>query len=131
MAEKKFLTIVDQVVTRSRAPGTPKGLAAIIAAMRVDLSRRWSAAELSALTRLSHSQTRRLFASICGRVLADGCNQRLIYAQSLIVQNNATLSEIAEACGFCDVYHFSREFKHAIGISPAAWRRGELGAGHS
>jgi transcriptional regulator GlxA family with amidase domain len=100
MAEKKFLTIVDQVVTRSRAPGTPKGLAAIIAAMRVDLSRRWSAAELSALTRLSHSQTRRLFASICGRVLADGCNERLRYAQSLIVQNNATLSEIAEACGF-------------------------------
>jgi AraC-like DNA-binding protein len=41
------------------------------------------------------------------------------------------MAEIAEVCGFCDVYHFSREFKRSIGAPPAAWRRKEMGRGNS
>jgi len=44
------------------------------------------------------------------------------------VHAGASLAEVAEACGFCDVYHFGREFKRSVGISPAAWRRSELSA---
>jgi AraC-like DNA-binding protein len=42
--------------------------------------------------------------------------------------NRANRRPVAEACGFCDVYHFGREFKRSVGISPAAWRRSELSA---
>ena len=54
--------------------------------------------------------------------------ERLIAAQSLMIRENTPIASIAEACGFCDVYHFGREFKRVVGTSPAAWRRTELGA---
>jgi transcriptional regulator GlxA family with amidase domain len=125
----EFLTIVDQALAGSATPGVPGALAAAMAAMRTDLSRPWSAGDLSAVTDLSQSQTRRLFR----RHLRASPRQwllreRLMFAQSLIIENGAPLAEIAETCGFCDVYHFSREFKRSVGVSPAAWRRSELGA---
>jgi AraC-like DNA-binding protein len=125
----EFLTIVDRALTGSALPGMPRALAAILAALRADLSRRWSAGELSMVTGLGDSQTRRLFR----RHLRASPRQwlareRLMHAQALIVQNQAPLAEIAETCGFCDVYHFSREFKRSVGMPPAAWRGSELGA---
>jgi AraC-like DNA-binding protein len=125
----EFLTIVDQALAGSATPGVPGALAAAMAAMRTDLSRPWSAGDLSAVTDLSQSQTRRLFR----RHLRASPRQwllreRLMFAQSLIIENGAPLAEIAETCGFCDVYHFSREFKRSVDVSPAAWRRSELGA---
>ena len=44
-----------------------------------------------------------------------------------MLRDGSPIASVAEACGFCDVYHFSREFKRVVGASPAAWRRKELG----
>lgn len=122
----ELMAVLDQAAAGSdrRAPSL---LQTATAAMRADLGRLWSADELSGLTGLSASQTRRLF----GKHLRMSPRQwllreRLIHAQSLMVATSAPLAEIAEACGFCDVYHFSREFKRSVGVAPAAWRRGEL-----
>jgi transcriptional regulator GlxA family with amidase domain len=53
--------------------------------------------------------------------------ERLTRAQTLMSDSPLSLAEIAELCGFCDVYHFSREFRRSIGLPPASWRKHEIG----
>jgi AraC-like DNA-binding protein len=125
----EFLTIVDRALTGSALPRLPDALAAVLKAFRADPRRRWSASELSSLTGLCESQTRRLFRiHLRASPRQWLTRERLMHAQALIIRNEAPLAEIAEACGFCDVYHFSREFKRSVGMPPAAWRGSELGA---
>jgi AraC-like DNA-binding protein/uncharacterized RmlC-like cupin family protein len=125
----EFLTMIDQTLAGTAARDFPAPLAALLGAMRANLGQPWSAADLSEVSGLGHSQTRRLFR----RHLRTSPRQwlireRLMQAQSLLLENDAPLAEIADLCGFCDVYHFGREFKRSVGIAPAAWRRSELGS---
>ncbi len=46
---------------------------------------------------------------------------RLALSVRLLEEGALSVSEIADACGFCDIYHFSKYFKAAFGKSPSAY----------
>jgi AraC-like DNA-binding protein len=128
----EFLALVDLAIRGDGKTNLPASLNAALLAMRADLRKPWGGDDLSALTKLSASQVRRLFR----KHLRTSPHQwllreRLSHAQTLITDSATPLAEIAEVCGFCDVYHFNREFRRSIGTPPAAWRRKELGRGNS
>jgi AraC-like DNA-binding protein len=124
----EFLSMVDAAIRGSERDELPEPLNAALLAMRGDLSRSWDSQDLAALTRLSPSHVRRLFRKHLRTSPHQWLlRQRLTHAQALIADSPLPMAEIADRCGFCDVYHFSREFKRSIGTSPAAWRKREQG----
>ena len=52
---------------------------------------------------------------------------RFTAACELLRQNDLSIKEIADKLGFCNQFHFSREFTRLAGISPRNWRRQETG----
>jgi AraC family transcriptional regulator len=48
---------------------------------------------------------------------------RVERAKLLLRDRDASLSAIAEACGFADRSHFTRVFSRLVGLSPGTWRK--------
>ena len=44
-------------------------------------------------------------------------------AKNLLVEDELSVSEISQVCGFLDVYSFSRAFKKWAGMSPSEYRK--------
>ena len=49
--------------------------------------------------------------------------RRIEKATDLLRSTSLSLTEIANSCGFADQAHFTRAFRDAKGVTPAAWRR--------
>ncbi len=56
-------------------------------------------------------------------------NERIQRARVLLCASSTSIADIAEACGFGDVYYFSRAFRQRIGCPPGQYRK-ENGPGH-
>jgi AraC family transcriptional activator of pobA len=75
--------------------------------------------------------TRHLVDKAARDVLGVGVRQavgerRLVEAKRLLLFTIRTVEDIAYDCGFNDPAYFSRFFRQATGLSPAAWRRAHL-----
>lgn len=46
---------------------------------------------------------------------------RIQRAKQLLAEGEQSVSQIAEACGFTNVYHFSRTFKSNVGVTPTQY----------
>lgn len=46
---------------------------------------------------------------------------RVYHSIDLLAEKKHTISEIAQLCGFCDIYHYSKTFKKIMGIPPSKY----------
>lgn len=79
--------------------------------------------ELAACCGMSEKNFRRLFHDAYGNTPYGFLQEyRIRQAETMLQSTNRTVSEIALACGFSDVFGFSHCFKRHRGVSPAEYR---------
>lgn len=80
--------------------------------------------QLAALTRLSSFHFCRAFHESLGtpphRYVM---RKRVERAQSIMLNTNVPLGQVAGDCGMADQSHFTKVFRRFVGESPGAWRR--------
>ena len=78
--------------------------------------------ELAERSGYSTSHFARVFTNIYGTSPIQYVNQiRIIHAKNLLRTGQYTLAQIAQECGFSNVYYFSRCFKQITGTTPGKW----------
>lgn len=107
----------------------PRGLAGwqrlrVQAYIEQNLERRIHIRDLCEIVRRSPSHFSRAFKLAFGTAPhAYIVRRRLDRATYLMLSGDASLSEIALACGFTDQAHLSNLFRQHLGESPSLWRR--------
>ena len=84
---------------------------------------RWELEELAARLTVSKVSCNHLFQELLGMPPGRWITlRRIAKARKLLLLTKEAMPTIAERCGFCDSFHFSRVFKQTVGISPRTFR---------
>ncbi|MCE8021123.1 helix-turn-helix transcriptional regulator [Halomonas sp. MCCC 1A11036] len=96
----------------------------LLPAMRADLAHSWRVGEMARRCHLAEAVFARQFRALTGQSPHEWlvC-ERLALARELLRVDNASLTEVAQACGFADSAHFSKTFRQRHEVSPSEWRR--------
>lgn len=82
----------------------------------------WST--LAERAHLSVGHLRRLIAEQTGESAKQYVlTRRMARARRLLIASSMNIQQVAFACGYPDMYQFSRMFKRKVGLSPSAFRR--------
>ena len=85
--------------------------------------RNFSGAELSEYCSVSLSYLRAKCIQRMGKTIVQYRDSlRIASAKEMLESGIYTVSEIAVALGYCDVYHFSKSFSARVGVAPSKWR---------
>lgn len=92
--------------------------------LRRSLPRQWSIADLAETAGLSVSQLHRSFRAETGlSPMAWLRQERINAAKPFLLDPSRSIRAVAEASGYLDPFHFSRDFKSLTGRSPLSFRR--------
>lgn len=87
----------------------------------------WNIEELAAKTNISVSYFQHQYKQFFNIPLKkELIAARLELAKYLLHSTNASVSQVAEQCGYSSTEHFIRQFQKNIGMSPSAYRSGKL-----
>lgn len=81
-------------------------------------------ADLARRAGLSQDNLSRLFRESTGRTINDYYQRRRVHlACNLLLNPNASVTEVVYALGYADAAHFCRMFKRYTNLSPRSWRQ--------
>lgn len=130
MAKTILMRVLLEAHRESAEPPAPVSALHALERVKEHLERFYDAdiriEELGGQYGISHSYLRKKFRA------AYGCGPkqylsriRNAHAIRHLLYSEASVQEIAKACGYPDAYHFSKAFKRMNGVSPAAYRERE------
>jgi AraC-like DNA-binding protein len=91
---------------------------------------RWTLGRLAREAAMSRSAFVRRFTALLGHApIAYASGLRITAAKTMLLETRQTIAEIAYGLSYGSEAAFSRAFKHAVGVSPSAWRRGSADGG--
>lgn len=108
--------------------GLPPAVRRTTEQMSLYYYRPWRVEQLARLAGISAPQYFRSFKRATG--LTPMCwlrKERMHQAKRRLTETLDSIKEIAEQVGYCDQFHFSRDFRRSAGVSPSQFRRHELG----
>jgi transcriptional regulator GlxA family with amidase domain len=95
----------------------------VLVLMEGNLRRKLSVSKMAQLVNLSPSHLHRLFKSETGKTPAIYLkDRRMKKAQELLESTTLSVKEVARKVGVSDDSHFVRDFKKALGLTPARYR---------
>ncbi|GEK46891.1 AraC family transcriptional regulator [Halomonas pacifica] len=105
--------------------GPRLNMARLTRRVQADPAAPWDMARLAEVSYLSERQLRRSLSALTGQTPWQWLTrQRLARAARLLAEDEASITEIALACGFADGAQFSRHFRRWYGITPSEFRGG-------
>jgi AraC-like DNA-binding protein len=121
-----LLARVRRLARTSRRPQEPEaspGMVMRVNQLAMQPGERPSVNEIARALGISPSHLRARFRASCGISIGRHLRRlRLEKACGLLRLTPDRVSEIAEQCGFNSIYHFSRAFRTAYGVSPMEYR---------
>lgn len=84
----------------------------------------WTIDDMANLLGLSPSRFSHIYTSIFHISPKQNLlNERMNQAKLLLLSQNYSIGEVAEKVGYDNIYHFSKQFKKVVGVSPSEYRR--------
>ena len=96
----------------------------VVLALREGLARPWRIGDMARLAELSPSQLHRLFRRKFGLTPMNWLRaERINAAKRMLTGPDRPIAAVAEAVGYPDPYHFSRDFRALTQRSPSLFRQ--------
>lgn len=89
-----------------------------------DLTKNWTLDELAEYANLSPDSFRKMYKNVYGvPPIKDLQLHKIEVAKQMLCQEEILISDIAQKLGYCDVFHFIKQFKKIVGITPKQYAK--------